>query len=299
MPNEDEVKPIKIPTDLKVPDVLTNPPPGEMPKRKRKYATTLQIDAALAKHTDPVTGTDRNAAAAELGMAYKSLSMRILKTPFLLSRWSKAAKLTQLRDELINKGTPNEQIDMTGILHQAIDGHMRSLGVVTERIIEQINALEKRIRLHEEAFYMDESDPKFKSHSRFLFRLTDKGEPQEERFARESLQKLYTEYRQQHETGVHSMFTKARVSAELTSRGTQGRGPGSGKPKGLGMAPKGNRPVMPGTTLIDARGANVLVQNGNGSTTPNGRPADTGNTGGAADLRPAPTGAATAQPGPA
>lgn len=282
---------IEIPTSLEVPKTLTNPQKvGDVPKKQTRR-TTMEVDAALTKHTDPLKGTNRAAAAEELGITLQSLENRICRIPFLTTRWSRAASLAHMRDEMKNLNTPQEQINMEAILHREIDAKLVGLSIFTQRLIKQIDLLELRIARHEAAMEMDESHPDYKKMGKYLFRLSCKGEPKEEEMVRKNLEVLYAEFRQHADLGVGSMLTKARISSEYKIKGASGgRGVGgNGKPKGLGVAPKGSRPVMQQpTTLIDARGANLIVQNGNG------RPDASTAGNGPADIRPTTTGQATA-----
>lgn len=290
----DNPEPVSIPIDLKVPAVLTNPVGGEAPKPKRRATTILEVDAALSKHTTTVGGTNRKAAAEELGVSLKSLENRIAKNPFLLSRWGRNATAQHLRDEMIKIGTKDEEIDFAGILHRSIDVQMMGDAEMTKRVLKQIADIENQIALHQEAFAMPDTDPRYKETRRHLFTYNDKGEPSQERLVRETLGNLYEQYRKLIELGVQANYTKARIMGELRKgAATGGRPTGANRPKGLGMAPKGSRPVMAATPLVDARGGNVLVQVTNGSQNGNPRAEAAGS---AADLRPAPTNGTSAPP---
>lgn len=283
----DDLNPTAVPIDLRVPAVLTNPVGGEAPKPRRRATTVLEVDAVLAKHTTTMGGTNRKAAADELGISLKAIEVRIAKNPFLLSRYGRNATANHLRDEMVKLGTKDEEIDFAGILHRGVDVQVLGAAEMTKRVLKQIADIENQIARHQEALAMPESDPRFKETRKHLFTYNDKGEPSQERLVRETLGNLYEQYRRQTELGVYAMFTKARIMGELRKgAATSGKPTGANKPKGLGMAPKGSRPVMPATPLVDARGANVLVQVTNGS--PNGN-ARAEAAGGAADLRPATT----------
>ena len=260
------IVPTEIPKGLPPLAILQNPPQGEMPKDKRGRVrnTITQVDAALLKHTANNV-TDRRAAAEELGMSYASLNTRIANEPFLMSRWSAAAKLRSLRDAMVKLDNGDEQIDLTGVIHRAIDVQMMGLSDISKRLITQIRALEIRIERNDQAIEMDESHSDYKKSRKYIFLRNFKGDPTEEMMVRDNLARLMEEYRCQAEAGVGSMLTKAKASSLLSSRGTQG--PGAPKKRGLGVAPKGSRPVVSGPTQINTQGGTVILQNGNHQST--------------------------------
>jgi hypothetical protein len=259
---------VVIPKDLQVPDTLVNPHSGVIPKKKKIKWSVMQIDAMLMKHTDSSNTTNRQAAADEMGMSRNNLDVRIANTPLLLSRWGRTATMKHIRDEMKKLGEVDEHTDMAGMLNKSIDIHLAGTGSVAIFLIDQIKSLIKKIELHEAARLMDENDPKYQETRKHLFILNDKGEPKEEEMVRANLEKLTSQYMKGAEIGIGAALTKSKIASVLCSgKGGGLGGGGGGEKRGLGVAPKGSRPVAPATAFIDARGANVLVtSNGNGNT---------------------------------
>lgn len=254
---------------------------GESPSNHTtKLAPYEKIEEAML-----LASGDRLVAAQQLGLTVKQLNNRIKNNHFLQARWSYRAVKTRLKEDAakdlrLKKEREEEQNEPSFRLQKNIDEQMVNLVEFQRTLTKRARMVESRIERGELAI----TDPKHPSALPFSNNV--KGDPAEEAMLRETLSELYEKIIHISEIITSGQVSKAKISSILSKK-RGGRGGFVGSSRGTGFLPKG----VGAKTIVDARGAQVLIQNGVAGNSPTKQPGESG-AGGAqlAGVEPGATG---------